>query len=479
MIDKDKQMEQYHSEQNKIFETYLDDRFFSEWRRKDGSDRRVSSLELILFPKCNYKCTYCYITNHGDEIYPPIPDEKPEDVLENLDKVLNWIIENEFRLPSMDLFSAEFFVQPQWSQVFDRIIAAVKRSYAFTRSICIPTNMSFVMNDETTGKVKMYHKKFKELGILLHLSGSVEGLHCDNLTRPGAIKYNEEFYKRVFEFFAEIGGGFHPMVAADNIEAWKDNYRWWIDMYKKYGIGKICRNPKRRDEGERFRTGTPFLLEVRNNNWTPEKIKVYEEFLEYEFETLLNDVYEGDLEWLAVTLLKLNSETISKATQNTMLEIVPEGRLTCSIQHQMFIRVRYMDIVPCHRTCYDKYQYGSFIQKDEKIVGYKANNIPLMMKILEMNPIYSMPKCSSCRYSVVCMGQCLGAMQENCGDLFVPADTVCKMIRAKYNKVAELYKKYGIFDAARNYFRKNEPDRQDIFNEINRREDLICMITRK
>ena len=30
----------------------------------------VESIELIIRPECNQKCQYCYITNHGDELYP-------------------------------------------------------------------------------------------------------------------------------------------------------------------------------------------------------------------------------------------------------------------------------------------------------------------------------------------------------------------------------------------------------------------------
>lgn len=30
----------------------------------------IESIELIIRPECNQKCQYCYITNHGDELYP-------------------------------------------------------------------------------------------------------------------------------------------------------------------------------------------------------------------------------------------------------------------------------------------------------------------------------------------------------------------------------------------------------------------------
>lgn len=484
MIDRNAQMELYHKEQDKIFEQYLDDVYFTNWRKRyDGTldkNKRtnISSIELILFPHCNYNCTYCYITNHGKELYPEIPGESPELILSNLKKVLNWITDNNFKLETLDLFSAEFFAQNQWSDVLDIIYEHLTSTYKFINYMTIPTNMSFVMDDNKAKLVDSYIMKFGKFGVGIFLSASVDGLHCDNVSRPGSTKYNEEFYTRVFSFCQKYNFGFHPMMSATTVHAWKDNYTWFLDKYEEYGIQTSHRYTDKDHPNNRSRIGTPFILEVRNNDWTEERIDVYEEFLRFEFKTLLERVFKNDLEWMSVCLLKIRNPEINNNIQNTMLSILPEGRITCSIQAQLFIRVRYLDIVPCHRTCYDKFQYGSFKLDDSgKICGYKANNIPLQMKIMEMNPLYSMPKCSHCKYQFICMNQCLGSMYESNGDLFTPCESVCNLLDRKYKTLISLYKEYDVFNMARKALKNC--DQYKSLNEVNLREEIICRLIRK
>lgn len=427
----------YEIEQNKIVEKFLNDRYLSIYNEA----YEETQLELIIFSECNYKCDYCYIANHGDKLYPKIENENTWMILENLTKILNWMCDNDYFVKKLALFSAEFFMHNRWEDVFQRIYDACAKKKKICKFISIPTNMSFIRSEYITNRVELWIKKFNNIGIGVLLSGSIDGKYCDPLTRESKSaldKYDDEFYDKVFAFANKYKFGFHPMVSSKNIGEWKKNLEWFIEMQRKYddGIKKNC-------------TEHPFLLEVRNDDWDYNKIMCYADFLKFEFEYLLKNCYDDNTYWFSAMLLHVDIPKYNTNRQNTMLSIVPSGRLRCSMQTHMSIRVKYMDIVPCHRLCYDKFNYAKFREKNGKIVGMGAMNIPMMVKLTELNPMYSIPKCSDCRMSLFCANQCLGANYEANNDPFVCCKSVCDLYRMKYKTLKELYEEYHVFNNAR------------------------------
>jgi hypothetical protein len=59
------------------------------------------------------------------------------------------------------------------------------------------------------------------------------------------------------------------MISAENIDVWCENIDWWYDMYKKFDLAA----PNGYYQ--------PYMLEVRNGNWTPETIELHNKFLEH------------------------------------------------------------------------------------------------------------------------------------------------------------------------------------------------------
>ena len=47
------------------------------------------SINLIIRPQCNQQCSYCYITQYGDELYPIRPDR--DETLHNVDLLLKYL----------------------------------------------------------------------------------------------------------------------------------------------------------------------------------------------------------------------------------------------------------------------------------------------------------------------------------------------------------------------------------------------------
>lgn len=440
----------YEMEQDKIVEKYLEDKYLSIYN--EASEE--TQLELILFSRCNYKCDYCYIANYGDKLYPKLENENINITLDNLSKILNWMADNKYYVKKLALFSAELFVGDRWEYVFQRIYDVSVKKHAVCRFISIPTNMSFIRDDKLTHRIEEWIEKFREIGIEVLLSGSIDGKYCDNITRPSKMindNYDDAFYNKAFEFANKYGFGFHPMVSSKNIAYWEKNLDWFIKMQRKY-----------EDDSHKNCVEHPFLLEVRNDDWDSKSIETYGNFLQEEFLYLLDNCYNSNIEWFSATLLHVDTPKYNTNRQNTMLSIVPSGRLRCSMQTHMSIRVKYMDIVPCHRLCYDKFNYAKFKEKDGQIVGLEAMNIPMMIKLTELNPMYSIPKCSSCEKSLFCANQCLGANYEANNDPFVCCESVCKLYEKKYRVLKYLYKVHNVFYYAENAIKGTENEESKI-----------------
>jgi hypothetical protein len=108
---------------------------------------------------------------------------------------------------------------------------------------------------------------FKEIHVALIWSGSLDGKIIEDKFRPfnnTNIKHTDEFYDSFFLFLTRHPEtGMHPMISSDSCEYWIENYQWFIDRLKKIGM----------EDRE------PMMLEVRNDDWTTEKLEEYKKFL--------------------------------------------------------------------------------------------------------------------------------------------------------------------------------------------------------
>ena len=125
----------------------------------------------------------------------------------------------------------------------------------------LPTNGTFILNDETVQPILNYRNWFADVNTILTFSLSIDGAIIDNINRPhnDNTTISEEQYDKIFSFSKETGCGFHPMVAACSIEYWKENFIWWKEQIKKYDFSTNVHS-------------RVMMLEVRNNDWTKPKI---------------------------------------------------------------------------------------------------------------------------------------------------------------------------------------------------------------
>ncbi|MFA5208350.1 MAG: radical SAM protein [Candidatus Paceibacterota bacterium] len=394
------------TENDILLKSVLQGTFFNAWKndKQDLANVNFKGLEIYLTPNCNLRCKYCYLQNHKQDLYPEhLTDSKV--ILENLSMLLDWLIDNNYK-PKIDIFSGELFSQKLGFDALELIHEKLKGSGI--KQICIPTNFTFICSEKLTERVENYIEKFKNIGIRLALSCSMDGKYCeDNRPANGEMIRDDDYYDRVFEFCKKYGYGFHPMIYSTYIENWIDNFSWFIEMFDKHGY-----------------TNYPlYLLEVRNEEWTEEQMAKFGEFVQY-----------------LVRWCRGKGRDVHKEGFNILGSMVSKiGRgIGCGLQSALYVRMGDLMIVPCHRTSYDGLEYGQFITDGGKITGINARNVENCIAALSFEAD-TLPMCETCFIKDQCSHGCMGCQYETVGDMFIPNPNVCKL---EWYKVEYFNKEY-------------------------------------
>lgn len=400
-----------------LVESFLNRTFFKAWKNfGDEKFANYSHLEIQLSGECDLRCKYCYLNKFKKDLYPATIGHK-EDVLHNLDLLIEWLEENKL-YPVFEIFSGEPFSKDVGYEAAEKVLDFYGR-HNLKPNLSTPTNMSFLFDDEKVDRMEKLLAKAKALGIIFHLSASVDGKFCeDNRPFKDGRQYTDEYYDRLFRFAQKHSIGFHPMVYSHNIEKWKENFLWFQDMFKKYGISpwKL------------------YLLEVRNKEWSRQQLKDFYSF--WKFVT----------RW-AVDHSPRKGEEIPKWAHeqhpfNALTSWGTVGRgMGCSVQSTVQLRLGDLTVSVCHRCAYKQTNLWKFALENGKIIGIKAIN-PELLIAMETIHTRTMPQCESCFVGHFCTGQCLGSMFEVNQDPFMVIPTVCALEHAKVAAMIDgLYEK--------------------------------------
>ena len=424
-------LQQLQTENNNLLKFLLNASFFKGWKDSSyisnmlGNTRR-SSLELYITSDCNQKCEYCYLQKHGEGLYPKgIRD--PRTILSNLDILLRFATKNWTNLKTMDIFSGEIVGTQLFFDILDKILHYKKQGATY-ETVVIPSNFSFILSKDTTEKIQSYIDIYHENGIRIALSASVDGLLIDEDSRPlkGEEKRDEAFYDRLFAFCQKNSYCLHPMISAHSIEKWIDNYKWLIKKCKQYDMDILDR---------------VMTLEVRNDDWTPNKIESYRKFIEFYCEYHFENYFGGSPDNFARSTLGLAKEGYGYANF-LLLDAVQIP--TCSISYQLTVRLGDLAIAPCHRTSYPEFLYGKFVVKDNEIVDIEAHNPVLATKILFSNQRKSHHGCDTCWNINSCIRGCFGAQYEYGDEIFMPLPSVCNLLKTKTATLVKFYREKGV-----------------------------------
>lgn len=420
----------YNKENSILFNYIVNKNFFDVWKEKDRkeSNFNLKTLELYITSDCNLKCTYCYLNNFGDSLYPK-EIRNCNQIIHNISLLLDFIIANKFYISTLDIFSGEIWHTDFGIEILDCIYNHIKK-HRFTKKIVIPTNGTFIGFEKFKYKISYFVEEFKKLDVKLILSFSVDGYILDDITRPSKSDRDlNNFYDSLFEFCVSHEGnfGFHPMVSAFGSEYLIDNFKWWSKQLNKFNLPEA---------------GAYMSLEVRNDDWDENSLNNYKEFTIWKFKHFLNGVFNNDKKEMLKFVFRLN-----KNYKNNQLSIIKAGnKMNCSIQHSLVIRCGDLAIVPCHRLSYNHLILGKFIVNNGKIVGINGLNPELALRIWGCNPNTSMPKCDSCIYQKICPKGCFGSQYEHSYELFTPIECVCKLYKTKFHTIIDLCDEYKIFE---------------------------------
>ena len=308
-------MKTFQKENNILINSFLKHTFLKGWTK--GLEN-FETVELQIGTQCDLKCKYCYYTNYGKSLYPD-SIQNPALILNNLEKVLNWFVENDFSPPRIELFGGEPFSSEIGFKCLKLILNKFKSKKNKPKRIVIPTNYTFLLSKEKTEKVEILLKYSRKIKIPIILSASFDGKYCEN-NRPFKIykgNRNNQYYDKCFAFNKKWNFGFHPMIYSELIENWKENFLWFQKNFKKFKI--------------------PFdgiyLLEVRNTEWTKKQTKEFIDFIEFLIEWTYNIYFKKNTEYFLNFLFK-SGYNILKGSLTTC------GRgLGCSIQSTLQIRL--------------------------------------------------------------------------------------------------------------------------------------------
>lgn len=452
---------EYKAENDILFRSFLNSYFFRFWT-KEGSkrDKYVGAYErgIEVFPtdSCNLACSYCYLKNFGDELFYNKYSKKPENALNNLRMLTDWLKENEYVPDKIEVFSGDFFSLSYWEKYFQIIydwLASIEDKDEYWPwmnkgmfTIMMPTNASFIDNDEKTEKIEGWLEKFKEIRVRLSLSLSFDGKVIDEISRPYRNKkkhYTDEFYDKVFQFSRKHRCGMHPMLSSKNVHYWIENFKWFESMFEKHGGSK-------KDAIEKL-----FVLEVRNPDWTKKDLKALMEFTTWTVEHAY-ELYDGDPAAMFESLIAKSSLQYIRSP----FGYTARGMM-CSIQNDFLVRGD-LTFGNCHRLGQEGYEGGRFIVEDGKITGIESINPELYMTVKTFN-FREGPLCSNCPIKYICTGYCIGANYEMNGEYFAPVPTVCELEHVKAGAAVRALDKYGIVDyMIRRYSRSSWVNRRQV-----------------
>jgi len=404
----------FEEENDLLFNNLLEKYFFAGWRNGD----KDKAVEFIIRRKCNLACKYCYYTNHGKEL---VPDDDIEKAINNVHEILYYFKSHHIYPRTFSIFGGEAVTADQYERLFD-ILYDYCKDVDGDKLIGFPMNPLFLSNTYYENLLVTQQKRFEEIQTRVGFSVSTDGKYCDPISRPTVDNrddvYTDEYYDRVARFAKDTQTGFHPMIAAENISHWIENFDWYVEYLKKIYPDTYL--------------DTLYLLEVRNDNWAIDNLKGLRKLILHIGEYLYKELGREEL------LSRLRKDNLLNIYGTGIITV---GRgLTCSLQSILHIRCSDKKIVSCHRLSYKDLLGGEFVE--DKI---KALNYPIYLSTLQTN-YKNMPLCSVCPINTMCSGPCLGSNYESTGSMYVTAPTVCVLLKTLRLALIESFVELGIYD---------------------------------
>lgn len=412
------------------FEHFLNSYFYKDWQNENPQNH----LEIIFSPKCNLKCSYCYMNKYSSKTFPDHMFDAQLSI-ENSIKILDWLGKNNCA-PPIEIFSGELFAQSGGYDLMEAFLNFFEKHPNYKRPpyIIVPTNGTFLHSESLTDKIEEYMEKFKSYNCPLILSFSTDGLLLEenvrnykfdlDLDESLNLPRDQNYYDKMFSFMVKHRMCVHPMVYSKDAHKWIDNFNWFMEMYEKYNLP----------------WWNLYLLEVRNYDWTKQNVEDFSKFLEYLMDYAWEKLeHNKDLyiDWL--TTGPGQNDKICAGFNilfNTFAKSATGSR--CAIQNQLTIRASDLTVFPCHRLMYPGLEIGTY---DENF-HFNSKQTELGIGIFSFDPM-EQNVCATCAIKHLCPTQCFGSQFETNKDMFTPIPSVCYL---NFMKVKTILKKLDELD---------------------------------
>lgn len=447
MITKTNQ-ELFQKDEDVLLDTFLNASFSRAKNTIFYESSAMNLLEIIVTSVCNQKCEYCYFTKFDKQLNPLHVRSDKHNTINNIKMLMDYLVYEKkyifqtYQLFAGDMFSTDLFfgtmeaIFPHFEYMYNKAPELFEIGHN-ERIIIIPCNMRFVEDDEVAEKVKEWVAKFLTVNIKLVFSWSHDGKYSSDVREKCDL--DDEYYEKVFKFIQATDGGIHPMISYEGIHRAKDNFDWWVEMFKKY-------LPERVENGDYL----PIHLEVRNDGWTDETIETYMDYLRYRLEYIF-DMFDNDVDQVARYMFHVDGAGLPDYDQFDCVAYAPfnDVLMSCTMQNSMVVRASDLSIVPCHRLTYHQFLGGWFVTDDErtKIVDVKANNVGQLIDFKNHHASLA-PECCICWNNKNCIHGCLGSQFEWSGEVYLPIPSVCKLAKAKTSFILKMFVDTGILKSA-------------------------------
>ena len=366
-----------------MIETYL-----------DTYKNKYKNLELVIRPWCNHNCDYCYINKYGKELYPT-QETNIDKILINIVEIINYVvITKQIPIENIYLFSGDLFTDNLLWLILE-IFLKIKLSNC---NIIIPLHPSFISEPNFEKQFEKYYNLLKQVNINLAISISADGRKID---RNKSYNYND-----VIDFAEKYNFVFHPMISASNVNKWQKNYDWWMRHVDRQ----------------------PAIMEVRNDDWTQDKIDAYLKVLDHIFDKRI-EVCDNDINKFAYHYFigdGVNNTPLGLPYYDIIKPIFTNRKgMLCTLQDTLSFDVSNKNLIPCHRISYEQFRAAKL--EDNILVSENDTTFVTLHNLTRKGQ----PKCVNCIIRDYCMGSCFGAQFEAHGDLFTPNDSVCSLFQQK------------------------------------------------
>ena len=448
-----------------LLKNYLEKKIYN----LNSNKTPLARFEFIIRPDCNQTCEYCYLYKYGKNIYPLKSRSDKNTILNNINLLLEYYLkELQLKIYYYDLFAGDLFYDDIFFDIMDiffKYYLDIKKNQPeytnFQRvKIVIPTNLSFLENEEKTKRFEDYKNKLATVNCDIIISYSTDGFYAQDTREKKHL--TQEWFDKTLAFCGKHEFGVHPMIAPENVDKAIINYDWWLENLNKYFSIDF--------------EWHPMLLPVRNDGWTQEKINLYLEYLNHMIEYRL-EIFDRNLLNFTKHITQGQKEKGLLNSPNMdplRLDFKDKGQtsINCSLGESFAINCMNLEVVPCHRLAYPHLCGGKFKVENNKIIGIEAyENVSSYIALTNENRFYR-PNCATCEIRGFCMQGCLGAQYEFSGEAHMPIPSVCNLFKQNIAFLLDKYAELGVLDIMLNpeFENYNENLAQGILTYYKRKE---------